>query len=160
MNNDSIDSAAGLAIFLVFFAIYIGTLVVAMAVGYLITAWSLLMLFRKTGIPQWKAWVPVYNSVTWLRLGGQNGIWGWLSLIPYVSIATSIFIYIGMHKTNIAFRKETGFFVLGIFFPFIWALILGYGSAPYEPYLIAQRGYRLPLEGYGSFDPDRQHAAM
>ena len=160
MNQDTYNDTATAAMVALFFAVYVGVLLFAVVIGYVLTSWSLMALFRKTGVETWKAWVPIYQTVTWLRLGGQNGMWGWLALIPYVGVVTSIFIYIGMHKTSIAFRKETGFFVLGIFFPFVWAFMLGYGSAPYEPYLIAQRGYRLPLEGYGSYDPARQQPTM
>ncbi|MGG7510515.1 DUF5684 domain-containing protein [Plantibacter sp. YIM 135249] len=125
-------------------------LLVTFAITYVILGIALQALFAKVGIERWKAWVPVYQYWTWLRLGGQSGWWALCILIPYGSIVTLVFLYIGMNRTNIAFRKDTGFLVLGIFLPVVWALILGFGQARYEPWLIAQRGYPMPLEGWGS----------
>jgi len=100
-------------------------------------------------VEQWKAWVPIWSTHEWLRLGGQNGNWAWLSLVG-LSIVPSIFIYIGMHATGKAFRKDAGFFVLGILLPIVWVCILGFGKDRYEPELIAQAGLRPPFVGYGA----------
>jgi hypothetical protein len=101
-------------------AVYAGVIVFSLivaAIAYVLIAIPLAALFRKTGIEPWKAWVPFYATYEWLRLGGQNGHWVWLSLVPYGSIATSVFLYMGMYRTGKAFGKESGFLVLGIFLP-------------------------------------------
>lgn len=123
---------------------------VAVVVSWVLIAIPLSALFRKTGIEPWKAWVPFYSTYTWLRLGGQSGHWVWASLVPYGGIVTSIFLYLGMHRTGKAFGKETGFLVLGIFLPWVWLFILGFGRDEYRPQLIAAAGLTGPLEGTGA----------
>ena len=129
--------------------VFIVTFVVTLAIAYVATGISLGALFRKTGVEQWKAWVPVYSTHEWLRLGGQNGNWAWFSLVG-ASIVPSIFIYIGMNSTGKAFRKDIGFLILGILLPIVWVCILGFGRDRYEPELIAQAGLRPPYVGYGA----------
>ena len=118
--------------------------------GYVVWSLALMSLFRKVGIPLWKAWVPYVQTWTLLRLGGQNGNWLWLVFVPYGSIVTSVFLYIGMHRIGIAFGKDSGMLVLGIFLPFVWAFMLGARDELYQPQLLAWHGYPPPLEGYGS----------
>jgi len=127
-----------------------GIMVASFLASYLLFAASLASLFRKTGIPAWKAWVPFVQTWALLRLGGQSGNWVWLGLVPGASIVSSVFIYIGMYRIGIAFRKDSGMLVLGIFLPFVWAFILGGRDEQYAPELLALNGYPPPLEGYGS----------
>lgn len=148
--SDSGESAAILATVLGVYAIAILIGVVLGLISWVVLSIGLSAVFRKTGVEPWKAWVPFYSSYTWLRLGGQNGHWVWAALIPYGGIVTSIFIYIGMHRTGIAFGKQTGFLVLGIFFPWVWVLMLGFGKDEYRPELITAAGLGAPLIGYGA----------
>ena len=143
------DEAMYSALFLIFAATFAITAVL-IVVSWVLIAIPLSALFRKTGIEPWKAWVPFYSTYTWLRLGGQNGHWVWLSLVPYGSTVTSIFLYIGMYRTGKAFGKEAGFLVLGIFLPWVWLFILGFGRDEYRPELIAAAGLSGPLEGHGA----------
>ncbi len=117
---------------------------------YVVWSLALMSLFRKVGIPIWKAWVPYVQTWTLLRLGGQNGNWLWMMFVPYGSIVTSVFRIIGMHRIGIAFGKDAGMLVLGIFLPFVWAFMLGSNNEVYQPQLLAWHGYPPPLEGYGS----------
>ncbi|TFB96353.1 hypothetical protein E3O51_10865 [Cryobacterium sp. MDB2-10] len=127
-----------------------GIVFVSFLAGYLLLAASLATLFRKTGIPSWKAWVPFLQTWTLLRLGGQSGNWVWLGLVPGGNVVSSVFVYIGMYRIGIAFRKDSGMLVLGMFLPFVWAIILGGRDEQYAPELLAMHGYPPPLEGYGS----------
>ncbi|TBN56323.1 hypothetical protein EYE40_02325 [Glaciihabitans arcticus] len=133
----------------IFLVVYLVALAVSFAVAYVATGISLGALFRKTGVEQWKAWVPIYSTHEWLRLGGQNGNWAWFSLIG-AGIVPSIFLFIGMHSTGKAFRKDTGFLILGILLPIVWICILGFGRDRYEPELIAQAGLCPPYIGHGA----------
>ena len=132
--------------------------VVFAAISYLLIAIPLAALFRKAGVEPWKAWVPVYSTYTWLQLGGQSGHWAWLSFIPYGSVVTSIFLYIGMYRTGKAFGKEGGFLVLGIFLPWVWLFILGFGRDEYRPERIAAAGLGAPLVGTGAVVPTARPA--
>ena len=152
-SDDSYGSGgeeAFLATFIGVYAIIIVVSLIFALASYVILAIGLAGLFRKAGIEPWKAWVPLYSTYVWLQLGGQNGHWVWASLIPYGSLVTSIFLYIGMHRTGKAFGKDTGFLVLGIFLPWVWVLILGLGKEEYHPERITAAGLGGPLVGYGS----------
>ena len=140
-------------ILLAFVAIAAITLIVTFVfvlAWYVIMALALMTFFRKVGVEPWIAWVPLYSTWKWLEVGGQQGAFALFSLIPYGSIVTSVFLYIGMYRTGIAFGRDTGFFVLGLFLPFVWAFMLGQKDANYEPQRLAYAGYPPPLAGYGS----------
>ena len=124
-------------------------------VAWLVTSIALSMFFNRVGVDTWKAWIPFYNLYMWLRVGGQNGHWIWLALIPYASVVPSIFIYIGMWRTQFAFARgrDVGLLILGIFFPFVWLFIIANSKAEYRPELITAAGYPPPLAGYGSAQP-------
>ncbi|WP_213814011.1 DUF5684 domain-containing protein [Glaciihabitans sp. dw_435] len=133
------------------FLIY-GLVIVAVIVAtYVLMAIALSAFFRKVGVAAWIAWIPFYAHWKWLEVSGQPGYLALFSLIPYFgSLVTSIFIYIGMYRSGIAFGKDPSFVVLGIFLPFVWLFMLGSRSSVYRPELLAARGYPAPLVGYGS----------
>jgi hypothetical protein len=147
-------AASGLIV-LVVFAFYF----VLLAGMYVLMSLALSSFFKKVGVEGWIAWVPVYNYWKWLEVGGQSG---WLSLlmfIPYGSVVTAVFLYIGMYRTGRAFGKDGAFLVLGIFLPFVWAFILGgRNSGPYHPEWFASYGWPPPLAGYGSVPADQRQA--
>ena len=117
--------------------------------GWVVMGFALMSLFRKVGVKPWVAWVPYYRTWVWLELGGQPG---WLSLLSLIGggFVTSVFLYLGMWRVGLAFRKDAGFFVLGIFLPWLWAFLLGGRSSVYEPGLLAWYGFPPPRVGYGS----------
>jgi len=61
-----------------------------------------------------------------------------------------------MYRIDLAFRKDSAYVVLGIFFPWLWCILLAQPGERYEPELLAQYGYPPPLAGYGAVDPARQ----
>jgi hypothetical protein len=164
--NNYTSSDVALQTALLVWGVALVAIVVIAVLSYLLIAIPLSALFRKTGVEPWKAWIPVYSTYTWLRLGGQNGNWAWFSFVPYGSIVSSIFLYIGMHRTGKAFGKDTGFLVLGIFLPWVWLFILGFGRDPYRPELIAAAGLGAPYVGTGAvpaeqrFGPPQQYTAL
>src|SRR5262245_17251824 len=81
-NTSNVDPAVAAGAIL--FAIFFGLL--AAAVGYVVTALCLSRIFKKAGVEPWKAWVPVYNTWTMLEIGGQQGFWAVLMLIPVINI--------------------------------------------------------------------------
>jgi len=141
---------AAAAAFGLFFALYFGILFVVLVGNYVLTAVSLMQFFKKVGVQPGIAWVPIYQYWKWLEVGGQKG---WLSLLLFVPVAnyvTLVFLYIGMYRSGLAFRKDGAFVILGIFLPFVWCFMLGSRSAVYEPGLLAWHGYPPPLAGYGA----------
>ena len=133
-------------------AIFAFTFVVIVAF-YIVNGFAFMSLFRKVGVKPWIAWVPYYNTWTWLKLGGQPG---WIALLGLVgaSIVTIVFNAFGMIRTQIAFQRDSTFLILGILLPFAWAFVLGGRDSVYEPWRITAAGYPPPLVGYGSVVPD------
>ena len=72
--NDYYDGA-GLALFGVLFFI----LTIFALAGYVLGSWFLMKIFDKAGVQgRWRAWVPVYNTMVFAKLGDLNP---WLILI-------------------------------------------------------------------------------
>ena len=149
--DDSYHYGGGMAAaFGLFMALYFGILFFVLIGTYILMSASLMQLFKKVGISPGAAWVPIYQYWKWLELGGQKG---WLSLLTFIPLAnyvTWVFLYIGMYRTGLAFRKDGAFLVLGIFLPYVWCFMLGSRSAVYEPGLLAYHGYAPPLAGHGA----------
>lgn len=151
------DTAAGVWVIVIAYAIFFGVILV---IGYVLTGITLSMFFRKVGVSRGIAWVPIYNHWKWLDVGGQHGALALLSLIPYGGIVTTIFLAIGMYRIDIAFRKDSSWVVLGIFLPWLWCILLARREEVYEPALLTAYGYPPPLAGYGAVAaPLRQQPA-
>lgn len=121
----SADVATGVAIASAFFFFF---LLIAI-VSYAITAWLLGRIFKKAGVPQWAAWVPVYNTWKLLEIGGQQGFWAVLALIPFVNIVSLIFIYIAMYQVGKKLGKEDWFVLFAIFLPIVWLVWLAFDDS-------------------------------
>jgi hypothetical protein len=102
------------------------------AVFYAIHAFLLGRIFAKAGVPAWKAWVPVYNSWIMLELGGQQGFWAVLALVPVVNIVSAVFVYIAMYNIGLKLSKEGAFVLLGIFLPLVWYIWLAVDSSTWK----------------------------
>lgn len=136
--------------FIAIYAITFGFTMLIILGYYVVMAIALSRFFAKVGVEPWIGWVPIYGYWKWLEVGGQAGALSLLMLVPYAHFVTTIFLYIGMYRTGIAFRKDGAFLVLGIFLPFVWCFMLASGAEVYRPELITQAGFRPPLAGYGS----------
>ena len=80
------------------FAIYKDAFVMFLVIGiigfliaYSLNAFLLGRIFKKAGVPSWKAWVPLYRIWKFFQLGGSHG--GWSLLMPAV-IATIICFWV------------------------------------------------------------------
>lgn len=101
-------------------------------IAYVLSAIFLGMIFKKAGEPMWKAWVPIYNSWTLLQLGGQNGIWAVLALIPFVNIVAAVFMYIAMYYVGKNLGKSGTFVLLAIFLPIVWLIWLAVDNSTWK----------------------------
>ena len=136
-----------------FFGIYLAIIGVAFLIGiafYVLNGFAFMRLFRKTGVEPWAAWVPVFNYWRLLELGGIQGWFSLLSLIPYGGIVSVVFVAIANYRTGLAFRKSGGFVVLAILLPFVWAFVLFSDQEAYEPGRITAAGYPPPKVGFGA----------
>lgn len=119
----------GIAAGIVLGSIFLGFLLICTLVSYVISAWLLSRIFKKAGEPQWIAWVPVYNVWKLLELGGQQGFWAVLALIPLVNIVAAIFIYIATYYIGKKLGKEDWFVLFAIFLPIVWLVWLAFDDS-------------------------------
>jgi hypothetical protein len=98
----------------------------AIVVPVIIAQWK---VFEKAGEPGWASIIPVYNVMVLARICGKDEVYGLLLFIPIVGIVFSVILMIELAK---AFGKDVGFAIGLILLPFIFFLILGFGSAEYS----------------------------
>jgi hypothetical protein len=122
---DPVVAAAFIGFMLMFFFLFV-------LVCYVVYSFLLGRIFKKAGVPQWAAWVPVYNSWKMLELGGQQGFWAVLALIPIVNIASAVFMYIAMYHIGRKLGKEDWFVLLAIFLPIVWLIWLGFDDSKWD----------------------------
>ena len=92
---------------------------------YVISALCLMRIFKKADIEQpWAAWVPIYNNWKMLEVGGQQGFWAVLAIIPVVNIVSAVFMYIAMYHIGLKLEKEGVFVLFAIFLPAVWLIWL------------------------------------
>ncbi len=87
-------------------------------------------LYVKAGEPGWAALVPVYNMIVMMKIAGKPEWWVILLFIPIANFIAAIIMYFGLARN---FGRSDGFAVGLIFLPYIFLLILGFGSSRYVP---------------------------
>jgi len=113
------DAAVG-AIAGVFFLVYLAVIAVVIA-GF----WK---IFSKANQPGWAAIIPIYNVVVLLNIVGRPVWWIVLFLVPFVNFIVAILVALDLAKS---FGKDTLYGIGLAFLPFIFAPMLGFGSASY-----------------------------
>lgn len=101
---------------------------------FFIAVWALIiagwwMIFSKAGEEGWKAIIPIYNTLILLKIVGREWWWLLLLLIPIVGFVLWILVAVDLAKS---FGRGTGFGLGLALVPFVWALILGFGSDTYR----------------------------
>ncbi|WP_240659015.1 DUF5684 domain-containing protein, partial [Microbacterium sp. CPCC 204701] len=107
---------------------------------YLWVALALSAVFRKSGEENWKAWVPILNSIVLLQLAGLSP---WLVLLVLVPFAGIVVFAVAVHRVSVAFGYGAGMTVLGILLFPVWASVIGWGSARWV-------GREVPAQGVHS----------
>lgn len=119
-DSTAVDAAIGGSVIGVLLATYF----VALIASYVVTSIFLGMIFKKAGVESWIAWVPFYNTWKILELGGQQGFWAILALVPLVGIVSLVFMVMAVYDIGLKFGKEGWFVVLAIFLPLVWLIWL------------------------------------
>ncbi|MBX7044836.1 MAG: signal peptidase I [Ignavibacteria bacterium] len=109
-------------------------LVYLVLIVLIIIAWW--KIFTKAGKPGWAAIVPIYNIIVLCEIVGRPAWWVILFLIPCVNIVAHIMLSIDLAKS---FGKDIGFGIGLIILPYIFGLMLGFGSAQYVGPAAAQK---------------------
>ncbi len=97
----------------------------AFVVLYIVGGWK---VFEKAGEAGWKIIIPIYNLYILLKIVGRPGWWLILYFIPFVNIVILIIVWVDLSKS---FGHGVGFAIGLIFLPYIFLLILGFGSDRY-----------------------------
>ena len=87
------------------------------------------MIFTKAGEAGWKSLIPIWNILVLLKIIGREWWWIILMLIPIVGFVIWIIVALDLAKS---YGRGTGFGIGLIFLPYIWSLILGFGSDTYR----------------------------
>jgi signal peptidase I len=95
-------------------------LLVLYFVGPIVGLW---FIFKKAGVAPWKAVVPVYNIVVWIKMCGKSWKWYIYFLIPALNIFTYLLLVV---ETAKVFRRY-GFWeqFAAVVFPWVYLPILG-----------------------------------
>lgn len=108
----------------------------SLALVVLLYVWfavALAALFRKIGEPVWKAWVPLLNVATVLKIGGFSPWLVLLNIVPiFGGIAFIVVFIVSVHRISVGFGAGAGMTVVGALFPLIWASVLGFGPARWD----------------------------
>lgn len=126
-SNDE-QTLAGIVV-LTFLLFFFGLIAI---ITYVVHAFLLGRVFEKAKVKQWIAWVPFYNTWKTLELGGQQGFWAILMIIPVVNIVASIFLFIAMYNIGLKLQKEGWFVLLAIFLPIVWLGWLAFDSSKWN----------------------------
>ena len=101
-------------------------LYIAAIVAFIAGLW---MVFTKAGEDGWKAIIPIWNVLILLKIVGREWWWIILMLIPIVGFIVWIIVALDLAKS---YGRGTGFGIGLIIFPYIWTIILGFGSDTYK----------------------------
>lgn len=117
---------SGAAAFFVVFTL------VSFVIAYVIGAYLLSRIFKKAGIAEWKAWVPVYNTWMLFELGGYGGWWAIILMVPFVGLAAAVVLCLAYYRIGLGFGKPGAFVLLAIFFPIVWMIWLAFDSSVWQ----------------------------
>lgn len=92
---------------------------------YVVYAVFLGKIFKKSGVSPYKAWIPIYNTWKTLEIGGQQGFWAILGLLPVINVVTAVLTYLAIHNINKKLGYEISMTILAILLPFIWVIVAG-----------------------------------
>jgi chromate transport protein ChrA len=98
----------------------------AFAVLMLAAVWK---IFNKAGQGGWKALVPIYGTVVFLRIVERPGWWFLLLCIPVVNLFISLALCIDLARV---FGKSSGYAAGLAFLTPIFLLMLAFGDAQYQ----------------------------
>lgn len=90
---------------------------------------GLCFVFKKAGMAPWKALVPVYNIVLWIKLCGKNWKWYIYFLIPAINIFT--FLMLVVETAKVFGRHKFWEHTLAVIFPFAYMPYLGLNKMEY-----------------------------
>lgn len=95
---------------------------------YVLLSFFYLKLFQKAGVQgDWRAWVPVYRDLIFLKLGDVNP-WLWFFIfVPYIgSLFVAVLQCLAAYRIGLKLGKEGAMVVLYIFLMPVWLGIMAF----------------------------------
>ena len=85
--------------------------------------------FKKAGVAPWKALIPIYNIVVWIKICGKNWRWYIYFLIPAINIFVFLLLVVETAKVfhRYGFWEQT----FSVIFPWIYLPIVGLNNFEY-----------------------------
>jgi hypothetical protein len=112
-------AAAGIGAGVGIFAVVLAVLIIA----------GLWKTFDKADVPGWWAIIPILNVYGILKVAHRPAWWLILFLIPCIDIFVALAVYIDVAER---FGKGMAFAIGMWILPFVFFLVLGFGSATYR----------------------------
>ncbi|MBW9093729.1 large exoprotein [Microbacterium jejuense] len=101
--------------------------------AYLISSWFLMKIFDKAGVQgRWRAWVPVYNTLIFVKLGDLNPWWllilwagtavlGWVPVLGWlIGLAAFLYSLAAAWRVGLKLQKEAVWLILYFFLAIVW----------------------------------------
>ncbi|WP_223171032.1 DUF5684 domain-containing protein [Microbacterium sp. NIBRBAC000506063] len=132
------DDAAVLALLAGFYFV----LFIFAIAGYLITAFFLMKVFDKAGVQgKWRAWVPIYNSMVFTKLGdlspwlvliglGATIVLGWIPVLgQIIALIPAAILLAAAWRVGLKLQKEPVWLILAFFLSIVWLGILAFDKS-------------------------------
>ena len=98
---------------------------------YFVGCWvGLWFVFKKAGVEPWKALIPIYNIVVWIKICGKGWKWYVYFLIPAINVFTFLLMVVETAKVfhRYSFLEQT----FAVIFPWCYMPILGLSKMEYH----------------------------
>ena len=134
---------------LAFIAIFVVFALIFGVIYYVISSFFLMKIFEKAGVQgKWRAWVPVYNTMVFAKLGDLNPFWLlllWgvgiiLNQIPVIGIlgslaliAAGVYMALAAYRVGLKLQKEAVWVVLYILLSIVWLGIAAFDKSRWNP---------------------------
>jgi hypothetical protein len=129
--SDYSDYGAGYALAWIF--IFLPLFLFFALIGYVLTSWFLMKIFEKAGVQgKWRAWVPIYNTLIFVKLGDLNPWWllvlwggtivlGWVPVLgTIIGIAAFLYTMLAAWRVGLKLQKEAVWLILYFFLSIVW----------------------------------------
>ena len=116
-------------------------LLIALA-GYIIGAIFFMKIFEKAGVQgKWRAWVPIYNTLIFVKLGDLNpwwllvlwlagGVLGWVPVLgQLILLAAFLYTLMAAWRVGLKLQKEAVWLILYFFLTIVWLGILAFDKS-------------------------------
>ncbi|REJ06622.1 hypothetical protein DY023_05860 [Microbacterium bovistercoris] len=115
--------------------------------GYILYSLFYMKIFEKAGVQgKWRAWVPVYNYMIFLKLGDLSPwlvlylvgagilgaiipILGWFIILPLVALAARVLGLLAAWRVGLKTQKEAVWVILYFFLDLVWLGIVAFDKS-------------------------------